>query len=509
MITSGRPEFGDLLWPLLTHEDDQIHLVALRAAKRFRPSVLGSDAPNRIAALPPEIRKHVLFEIAANSSVDGLDLATAIAKNDADPDVKGAIVDALAFRRADHHVIDLLSDAGDATYDILAETGHIDDIAIETVQEGLAAARGRQKAAGGFERQRLRAILYEKRNGNRDAEVADIVAEIQIGGPQDAGLYWLYEMQRHFPKGLAEGLLRRVRENRPLFHGADDMLAAVGFAIEDDTMLDIAKEDSNGYDPRADAAASVLGPQAVGKLVDAYLAACKFIRDAGKYDKAASDRRYGLRARIEHAPGPSLIAAIQARAATGDNEEITQLAELLSRESHGVEDRARRFSQEGLDTIGALAQDWGDRLLASGNASRWQTASIATLISHAPSAQLLPLLKRSLDDNLRRYRAFREEAKANGWRPCKAVNEARMPCTLEYQRAFAAIKSPEITALMGEYLSDEHFGELAARVLAIQWSEANEPRNDTKFFGGVDFTHVAPRRAARATNPSESSNEAA
>ncbi len=76
MITSGRPEFGDLLWPLFTHENDQIHLAALRAAKRFRPSVLGSDAPNRIAALPPEIRKHVLFEIAVKSGVDGLDLAT-------------------------------------------------------------------------------------------------------------------------------------------------------------------------------------------------------------------------------------------------------------------------------------------------------------------------------------------------------------------------------------------------------------------------------------------------
>ena len=158
--------------------------------------------------------------------------------------------------------------------------------------------------------------------------------------------------------------------------------------------------------------------------------------------------------------------------------------------------------------IGALAKDWGDRMLASGNASRWQTASIATLISHAPSAPLLPLLRRLLDDNLRRYRAFREEAKANGWRHGKAVNEARMPCTLEYQRAFAAIKSPETTALMGEYLADEHFGELAARVLAIQWSETNEPRNDTKFHGGVDFTHVETRRAARAANPSKSSTEA-
>jgi hypothetical protein len=508
MITSGRPEFGDLLWPLFTHENDQIQFAALRAAKRFRPSVLGSDAPKRIAALPPEIRKNILQEIVTESGMDGLNLATVIAKNDGDPDVKAAVVDALAFRRADRHIADLLSDAGDATYDILAEKGHIDDIPVESVQKGLAAARARQKAAGGSERQRLRAILYGKRNGNRDAEVADIVAEIQIDGPQDGGLHLLYEMQTHFPKGLADGLLRRVCENRPLFYGADDMLAAAGFAIEDEAMLNIALEESNRHDHRADAAASVLGSQAVGKLIEAYLGARKLVRDAGKYDKAADDRCYNLRERVAHVPGASLIAAVQARAATGDNEEITELAELLSRESHGAEDRARRFTEEGLAAIGALAQDWGDRILASGNARRRQTASIATLISHAPSPTLLPLLKRLFDDNVRRYRAFREQAKANGWRHGEAVNEARTPYTVEYQRAFVAIKSPATTALMGEYLADEHFGELAARVLAVQWLEANEPRDDKKFLGGVDFTRVDARRAARAANPSETSTEA-
>src|SRR3546814_2019399 len=38
MIASGRPEFADLLWPLISHANTQVHLPALRAAKRFRPS---------------------------------------------------------------------------------------------------------------------------------------------------------------------------------------------------------------------------------------------------------------------------------------------------------------------------------------------------------------------------------------------------------------------------------------------------------------------------------------
>jgi hypothetical protein len=144
MVTSGRPEFGDLLWPLIANPDQQIHFNVLRAAPRFRSSVLGSDAPNRIAALPPQVRKNVLHEIASHSGMDGLDLATAIAKAYGDPEVKATVVDALSFRQADRHVADLLDHADGATYDILAKIGHIDDVAVEAVQEGLKTARATQ-----------------------------------------------------------------------------------------------------------------------------------------------------------------------------------------------------------------------------------------------------------------------------------------------------------------------------------------------------------------------------
>lgn len=244
-------------------------------------------------------------------------------------------------------------------------------------------------------------------------------------------------------------------------------------------------------------------------MIEAYLAARKVLHDAaGKYDQAAGDRYRGLRARIGHTPGASLIAAIQSRAGAADNEEIAELTGLLSRETYGDDHRARPFNSEGLAAIGMLAQEWGERMLASGDARRWQAASIASMISYAPSVALLPLLKRLLDDNLRRYRAFREEANANGWRHGEAVNEARTPHTHEYQRAFIAIKAPETAALMSAYLTDEHFGQLAATVLAVQRSEANEPNGDKKFRSGVDFSRVEERRAARAANPVETSAEA-
>jgi hypothetical protein len=509
MIASGRPEFGDLVWPLVSHSDPQVHLPALRAAKRFRTSVLGNNAPARIAALPTEIRKNLLHEIAMNGGTDGLDLATTIAKADSNPDVKATVVDALSFRQADRHIADLLADASDATYDILAEKPHLDDIAVDAVQQELQRAHERRKAAGISHFQRLHTLVYAPRGDHRDTEVAEIVAEMEIDQERDGDRHLLYEVRSRYPQAFAEGLLRRVRERRNLFYGADDILASAGLALEDDNLLDIAIEGTSCHDALAEAAASVLGPNAVGRMIDAYLALRKLVRDAnGLYNQAAGDRYHGLRHRIGHTPGASLVAAVQARAANADNEEIVQLAELFSRETNGDEDRARPFSSEGLAAIGVMAREWAERMLAAGDEKRWRLATIATMISHAPSVAHLPLLRKLLDDNLRRYRALREKASASGWQDRDAVHEAQHPHMHEYQRAFLAINAPETAALMREYLTDEHFGELAARVLAAHWLEANEPKDGRKFCSGVDFSRVEARREARAADPAMTSVEA-
>ncbi len=509
MIASGRPEFGDLLWPLISHANTQVHLSALRAAKRFRPSVLGNDAPARIAALPSETRKNVLHEIASHSGIDGLDLATAIAKTDNDPDVKATVVDALSFRRADRHAADLLADAGDTTYDMLAENGHFDDIAVDAVQRELRRARERRAVAGVSHFQRLRTLVHAPVGDDHDTEVTEIVAEMEIDRKRDGEIHLLYEARERYPQALANGLLRRVREHRELFYGADNILAAAGFALEDDAMLGIVLEETGRHDDRAEAAASVLGPNAVGRLIDAYLAAGKVLRDAsGRYDKTAGDRYHVLRTRIGHTPGESLVAAVQVRAVNADMEEIVQLAELFSRETYGNEERARPFNEEGLAAIGVLAREWAERMLAAEDEKRWRLATIASMMSYAPSVANLPLLKRMLDDNLRRYRAFREKATASGWKDRDAVHEAQQPHMHEYQRAFMAINAQETAALMREYLTDEHYGELAARVLAFQWFEANEPKDDKKFHSGVDFSRVEARREARAADPTATSVEA-
>ena len=509
MISTGRPEFFDQVWPLITHENNQMHLKALRAGRRFRPSLLGSDAARRIAALPANIRKNVLHEIASNSGMDGLDLAATIAKDDPDPEVKATVIDALAFRHADRHVADMLHCADERTFDLVVRRGIVDEATDEHVKKGMEAARERHRKEGVSPYDRLRAIVYAQGNEALGGELTTIIAEMEIDKNRDAAVQLLYGARNRYSRAIADGLLQRVRAGRTLFYGADSLLASAGFSLEDDALSEIALAETPRYDDRAEAAAPVLGPQAVGRMIETVFEAKKRLRDvSGKYNQAAGDRYHDLLSRIGHTPGTSLIAAVRARSAQAGNEEMADLAELISRHPDSEGDRSRPLDADALATIQALAEDWGNRMLASGDAMRSQLVSVASLASRVPSVALLPLLKRLLDEDIRRWRAFKEQARADQYRGGTATNEAHTSWTLQYQRAFQAISGPETTALMRDYLADVDFGHPAALILASQWTAANEPSDGGRFGGGVDFSRVEEKRAAHTRDPAETSTEA-
>jgi hypothetical protein len=503
MLTSGRSEFFDAVWSLITDENEQISLKALRNCKRFRPSILGKDAVQKIKALPQHPRSVLLHEIASRSGMDGLDLATGIAKDDPEPEVKSSVIDALAFRRADRHVADILRKADKRTFDLVSGRGLINEVDDKDVRQGIEAARKRLAAETSVE-DRLRRIVFGEAHEDCSAELTTIISTMDIDEKQDAGVRLVYEARNRYPRAVADGLLARVRAGRKLFYGADDMLASVGLIIDDEELLSLALANPASHDTQADAAASVLGPVAVGKMLDRLLALAPHIFT----NRAASEAYSALDRRIAHVPGGSLVKAIVERSTTLNSEQMARFAPLLSRGRDGDSDRARPFNADAVRTVQGLIEEWGKGMLASSDAERWHKAAIATLASHVPDVGLLPLLKRMNDDNLRRYRDFRAQAEAEGWRPSAALQEARVPHTNEYQWAFLAIRTPETAALMREYLEDEHFGSLAARVLTDQWRTANEPPKDKHFLGGIDWSDVEAKRAARAANPAATCDEA-
>lgn len=307
---------------------------------------------------------------------------------------------------------------------------------------------------------------------------------------------------------MAEGILARVRAGLELPGQAAELVAEAEFALEDEALLDIALSEGH-RDYRADVAASALGPQAVGRLIDRMFELEERVQGRdGRHDEEAAKRHSATRGRIEFSQTTHLLTAIGLRSQDASNHHIREFINLIRRQGEGVHRGGRPFDAASQDTIAKYMEDWGEALLASPDSTREQLASVASLAAHVPSPRLLGVLERLLNEELRRWRGFREQARAEGYRGGTATNEARTSWMTWYQNVFLAIHCPETTALMESYLLDEEFGEPAALVLAGQWPEANEPRDDMWWIQSRKFSGISEKREARGRKPNASSAEA-
>ena len=92
------------------------------------------------------MREHLLGSIASQSGVDGMDLATELAKADPSPKVQEDVVGSLLFRRAHRHAESLLAAAHDETWAMVARRGYVDEIRDPALAARLSAERAKALA---------------------------------------------------------------------------------------------------------------------------------------------------------------------------------------------------------------------------------------------------------------------------------------------------------------------------------------------------------------------------
>ena len=506
MLNSGRPEFIEWIWPLISNENDQISLAALRNCRRFRPSVLGDDPGARIAALGSRPREVLLSEMIFHGGIEGIELAASVARGEKDLSILSSVANALAFRMADRHLVYLLQEAPDAVLDSFVQQGHdFCEIAEGALRSRLDAARLRNDEA--MPLARLRRLAFSPYDPQSEAAVTVLVAQAEVESRQDAATAMIYRLAENYPAAVSAGLLQRLREGRSLFLGAHELLSATEAILEDEELLSIALKGAD-LDDRADAAAAVLGPIGVGCLVDALLEADALCANYAHPDaKSAGDRRKALQSRIDRSPALSLLEAVLARAGASDPLTSALLAQLLMHRFRESDARVQAFGEDALDVIRELAESWAERMVDVGDAPRSALASVATLIACVPDVRLLDVLERMLDHDLERYQAARLEAEASQWQPGPDTNEARLSQSHAYMQAFRAIDAPETRLRLERYLSHPLFGELAAQIIVDQCIARNDTRPDRRFRAGPDFTEVAKWRAAWLANLSSSSAE--
>jgi len=497
MITTGQPEFEHYIWPLITDSDPQVFLSAFRVAHRFKSSVLGLNVQARIAGLPEQIREHVIEGIASESGIDGIELATNLAKEDPSATVQFAVIESLLFRRADRFVTEMLKVAKDGVWPLLARKGYAGEIKDPEVAERL---RRERKSYVEDEPNVLTKISLLLEGNGKSSEIAQQVAtfiESESFPIKDEQAMWILDRAlEYYPQEVGAALLNRIEARRELPFRCVELLKDVTSVDEgaiSGFVLDVSTENR-----LADKAAVIVGPKTVSILIDKFLALNELRGMEMPVDKKISDEYYRLKGRISMSRTEAFLLAFQSHSDTEVPNRISALADLLA--CHGKDSYMPRSSllaeSHLLEPIIVAIKRWIDVMLASPEATRHQFADVVRAIERLSRPEFVDGLNRLLGEDLSRWHRARQDFSAEPKRR-PILPDVTYSYTLQYQRAFAAIGDEQVVRLMEQYLRDLTFGFEAACVLKDIWNKHQNVHEEKWFRPWPDFSDVTTRRQQR------------
>ncbi len=498
MITSGRSEFSEYIWPLISSANNQVYLKALRIAKQFRPKVLGENVKKRLSELPDEIRGHVVGEIGQRSGFDGMELAASIAKNDQNADVIFEIIQDLQFRRADRHVKDILSSASEEVWEIIATRSYPEELICPEQAERLTAIRNKL-----FEKKtdKVEIIYYLIRHQNEEdsteERIVKIVASEDFSMKDDRSRSIIWEIYEKLPESAARALLERLNRGLEVPYKSEEILQRIE-SIDSGSLVDkVLNNDGPEYTLKV--ISTVVGPDTIESVLDKLLKLNDEFKASDERAEQSKIDEYGrLRDIVLTSRESSFIPALLRKSKTSSLNQIEMMLELFS--IHGKDHKYHQIvlTPETEKELLNIFKVWGE-LLLSPDANRHQRAYLAKAIGRQGFSDFLPMLKEFLEQDFVEREKEQNDFKKTGRRPSNgsACNKSL------YGQAFASIGSPEAIQMMFEYLPDVRFGFEASCVLFQIWRRDNPSGNDDRFSTWPDFSEVKSKRKYLSENPDE------
>ena len=501
MITTGRSEFASQIWPLISSLDSNVYLSVFRAARRFRPSVLGTDIQARITQFPEEQREHIISEIAMESGIDGIELAMKLGQADVSAMVQASVIEALQFRRADRFVLDILRSAPDEVWGLLARKGYAEEIRDPDAVARFRLEQNKMIEAATDPLGKLRELLNAARGGlSLGHEVGSTIENADFPVRDQQAGWIIAEAHKLYPNDVATALVHRLEAGLEIPCRSEDILRAANIVIDEGPLVDIVIQAETPQNV-AIAASSIVGPETVGKLIDLLVPLNSVLKVPEPPASEATRKQYHqLIDRVSGTGATSFVKAVLSQAGTVKTDEIALLADLISRHGKRDEQSQLRVSSPLYEELVATVGRWAEILLISDSSSRSQLADIARVIERLAAPELLPVLQRMLTEDLARWRRTREEFLAALNKGVRINSDAQHSWTLQYRRAFAAIGNDAVVEMMKAYLPDFGFYGFsidAAHVLKEIWERRTKPPKERGLVFGPDFSVVKTRRMER------------
>ena len=501
MITTGRSEFAPQIWELISSPDNQVYLSAFRAARRFRISVLGTVIQDRIAQLPEEQRRHVIYEIAMESEPDGIELAAHLAQADGSSGVKTSTVEALQFRRANRLVTEILRTAPDEVWATLARDGYAGEVADSSAAMRLRDEQKKLIDAAGDPVIKIHELLKGARNGLAvGSEIGSQIEDAKFPWNDQPARWVLAEAYKSYPEEVAKALVHRLESGLEIPFGSEELLQATETTTDDGPLTELVLRPETPQRLALDAC-GILGPKTVGRLIDAFIGTKAEIEASGtRVTEPMRERDRHLTSRITATKATAFLTAVLERSGTDKPEEIGLLAQLISLHGERVGRSRPQIPDRFRQDLIAVTGKWGGILMTSPSSSRSQLADVARVVERLAAPELVLLLNRMLTENLTRWRKTREEFLASLKQGVRLHTDAQWCYRLQYRRAFAAIGGDAVVELMKSYLPDFGFYGFAvdaARVLKELWDQQQQKTAERPFVSWPDFSGVRARRIER------------
>lgn len=366
MINTGRGDFAPKIWPLISNEDSQMHLAMLRTGRYFRPSVLGIDVEARIAQLPDRLRENIISEIAYRSGMDGIELATKLARIDRSPKVQTSVIEALQFRRADRFITMILYTAQDEVWPLLARKGYLEGI---TDPKFLAHLHYEQQYYIESETDllnKLHMLLDIKPiEASFGHEIGTLIkaADFPVKN-QNAG--WIInEAYKRYPDVVTSALFDRLKSGYEIPFHTEDLLHKTNITIDEGSLVNLITE-PNSNEKISRIAVSIVGPKTVGKLIDMLISVnTKLITTKKTVDEATRKEYHRLSSLILKTNLTSFLQSILSRGLTVAIDEISLLLDLIAHHGNRVEQSTLPIHGESFENMILTIKKWAEILLAS------------------------------------------------------------------------------------------------------------------------------------------------